>query len=94
MDELYKISRERLTEIADRVRVMAGMTRKMTPAEIVEWLCKVKFTPIGWANSVFTVDFAPSTATGRLPVVVKGTANSEFTLDFTSSAAGELQEDL
>lgn len=93
MSELYKISRERLENIADRVRVMAGLTRKMTPSEIVDWLCKVKFTPIGWANSEFAINFAPSTASGRLPVVFKGAANSEFILNFESSATGALQEE-
>lgn len=32
MADNYKISRERLENIADRVRVMAGLTRKMTPS--------------------------------------------------------------
>ena len=92
MAEYYKISGETLTAIADHTRTMAGLAQKLTPAEIEYWLGRVKFIPQGWANSAFALDFAPTTATARLPVVVKGEANSVFALDFTSSASGALQE--
>lgn len=93
MAEYYKISGETLTAIADRTRQMAGTNKKLTTAEIIYWLGRVKFIPQGWANSEFALDFAPSTATGRLPNVVRGTANSAFALDFTSSAVGTLKEE-
>ena len=66
MADNYKISRERLENIANRVRVMAGLTRKMTPAEIIYWLEKVKFTPIAWANSEFVLPTFESSAVGAL----------------------------
>ena len=92
MAEYYRISGDTLTAIADHTRTMAGTNKRLTPAEIVYWLGRVKFIPQGWANSEFALDFAPSTATGILPVVVKGTANSAFTLNFESTAVGALQE--
>ena len=92
MAEVYRISGDTLTAIADRTRAMAGTNQKLTPAEIIYWLGRVKFIPQGWANSEFAISFAPSSATGRLPVVVKGTANSAFALNFTSGATGALQE--
>jgi hypothetical protein len=88
MADNYKISRERLENIADRVRVMAGLTRKMTPAEIVDWLCQVKFMPMTVGESEFSLNFAPSTAAGKLPEVAKGSASSYFELNFTSDSVG------
>ena len=92
MDGIRFIKKETLDAIADHTREMAGTNKRLTPAEIIYWLGRVKFIPQGWANSVFTPNFE-STATGILPVVVKGTANSEFTLDFESTVFGALQEE-
>lgn len=92
MAEYYKISGETLTAIADHTRTMAGINRKLTPAEIEYWLGRVKFIPQGWANSAFALDFAPTTATARLPAVVKATANSEFAVTFESTATGVITE--
>lgn len=89
MAEFYKISSDTMTAIANRTRQMAGMSKKLTPAEIIYWLGRVKFIPQGWANSELVLDFATS-ATGKLPSVVKGTANSEFTPNFESTAVGAL----
>lgn len=87
----YLIRSDTLTAIADRTREMAGTNKKLTPADIIYWLGRVKFIPQGWATSEFTLDFDCG-ASGVLPVVVKGTASSEFTLNFESSAVGALQE--
>lgn len=93
MAEYYKISGETLTAIADRTRQMAGTSNKLTPAEIVYWLGRVKFIPQGWANSELVLPTFESGATGINPVVVKGMANSTLVLPtFESSAVGELQE--
>lgn len=92
MAEYYKISGDTLKAIADHTRTMAGVNRKLAPAEIIYWLGRVIYIPQGVAISEFALDFAPSTATGRLPNVVKGTASSVFALDFESSATGALQE--
>lgn len=91
MNDLYKISRERLENIADRVRAIAGLTRKLTPAEIVYWLERVKFTPSSVGESEFTLNFA-STAAGRLPDVAKGNASSNFNINFATSAIGVLPD--
>lgn len=87
----YLIRSDTLTAIADRTREMAGTNKKLTPADIIYWLGRVKFIPQGWATSEFTLDFDCG-ASGVLPVVVKGMASSEFTLNFESSAVGALQE--
>lgn len=87
----YLIRSDTLTAIADRIREMAGTNKKLTPADIIYWLGRVKFIPQGWSTSEFTLDFDCG-ASGVLPVVVKGTASSEFTLNFESSAVGALQE--
>ena len=92
MHEFYKISADRLTEIADRIRVMAGLKRKMTPAEMIEWLSKVKFTPSTVGECKFTLNFE-SMSVGRVPDVVKGIATSNFALNFESTAIGALQEE-
>ena len=88
----YRISGDTLRAIADRTRAMAGTDEKMTPAEIIYWLGRVKFTSQGWADSEFTATFS-SGARGTVPTVYRGNANSEFTPVFTSSAAGALQEE-
>ena len=87
MHEFYKISADRLTEIADRIRVMAGLTRKMTPAEMIEWLSKVQFTPSTVGESEFTIVFSNNTASGVVPDVHNGFATSEFTVNFGNSVA-------
>ena len=98
MSVLYKISRERLENIADRVRIMAGLTRKMTPSEIVEWLCKVKFTPmtVGESEVNLRILAMSSTVSGTIPEITQGMANNTFILkipNFTSTAVGTLQEE-
>lgn len=98
MGDNYKISRERLENIANRVRVMAGLTRKMTPAEIIYWLEKVKFTPmtIGESEVNLGILTMSSTVSGVIPEITRGIANNTFTLkipNFTSTAIGTLQEE-
>lgn len=90
-DSLYAIGHNWFADVVGLVQRMAGMAAKLTPADIIYWLGRVKFIPQGWATSEFTLDF-DSGASGVLPVVVKGTASSEFTLNFESSAVGALQE--
>lgn len=93
MAEYYKISGETLTAIADRTRQMAGTNKKLTPAEIIYWLGRVKFIPQGWADSTFILPTFESTTAARNPVVVRATANSTFVLPtFESGATGALQE--
>ena len=92
MADYYKISGETLTAIADHTRTMAGINRKLTPAEIVYWLGRVIYIPQGNASSVMTMPVFTAGASGRLPVVVRGTANSEFAMDFESTATGAITE--
>lgn len=66
MAEYYKIRGETLTAIADRTRQMAGMNEKMTPADIIYWLGRVKFIQQGCANSELVLPTFESSAVGTL----------------------------
>jgi hypothetical protein len=97
MAEYYKISGDTLKAIADHTRTMAGVNRKLTPAEIIYWLGRVIYIPQGVAISEFSLSpiTFDSATSARNPVVVKGTATSEFSLAslvFESNATGTLQE--
>ena len=92
-EDNYSITDDSLNAIAKRTQEMAGTNKLLTPADIIYWLGRVQFVPQGWASSEFTLDFAPSTASGILPTVYKGAASSEFTLNFESSAVGALSEE-
>ena len=92
MADYYKISGETLTAIADHTRTMAGINRKLTPAEIVYWLGRVIYIPQSNASSVMTPPTFTAGATARLPVVVKATSNSEFAVNFESTATGAITE--
>lgn len=90
----YSITSESLNKIAKRTQEMAGTSKLLTPDDIIYWLGRVMFIPQGRASSEFAINFAPSTASCRLPVVVKGAANTMFTLPtFESSATGTLEEE-
>lgn len=92
----YRISGNTMTAIADMTRAMAGTTKKMTPAEIIYWLGRVKYIPQGLAIGEFPITSVSfiGNASGRLPNVAKGVANSIFTSPaFESSAIGTLQEE-
>lgn len=51
MAEYYRISGDTLTAIADRTRVLAGTTDKLTPDEIINCLSAVKVVVRGKASS-------------------------------------------
>ena len=90
-DQLYTIGYNWFAQVVDRTQTLVGTNRKMTPAEILYWLSRVKFIPQGWADSEFATDFDAG-AVGRLPVVVKSKATSTITFDFESHAVCTLQE--
>lgn len=98
MNEYGKIKKSILFEVADEIRKAAGLTRKLTPAEMIYWLKRIIYLPQGHANSGYTLDtlVMSSTASGVLPEIVRGSASSVFnlnTLNFTSTASGALQEE-
>jgi hypothetical protein len=41
----YKVKRETLEAIAEKLRAMIGKTSKLTTEEIIYWLGRVKFIP-------------------------------------------------
>lgn len=85
----YSITSESLNNIAKRTQEMAGTSKLLTPDDIIYWLGRVMFTPLGNAESSFSLPFE-SSASGILPDVQIGTAVSEFRLSFDSRAVGEL----
>lgn len=88
----YRIKRETMTLIADKLRVLVGKTTPLTPSDIAYYLERVIFTPQSYANSEFSLSLT-SSASCVLPDVSAGSATSEFSLSLTSSAIGTLQED-
>ena len=85
----YRIKRETMTLIADKLRVLVGKTAPLTPAEIAYYLERVIFTPQSYAASEFGLSFL-SQVDSVLPNVYIGSAASEFLLNFESSAVGAL----
>lgn len=79
----YKIKRETLEAIAEKLRAMIGKTSKLTTEEIIYWLGRVKFIPQGHGNTSFESNFSfNSEATGIIPHIERGVANSTIDLKF------------
>lgn len=87
----YKIKRETMTRIADKLRVVVGKTTPLTPEEIAYYIDRIIFTPQSYASSTFNLTF-DSTVSGKLPDVQFGEANSQFALNFVGDALGLLPE--
>lgn len=87
----YKIKRETMTRIADKLRVVVGKTTPLTPEEIAYYIERIIFTPQTYASSAFHLTF-DSMASGKLPDVQLGEIESQFILDFASEASGLLPE--
>lgn len=85
----YKIKRETMTHIADKLRVVVGKTTPLTPEEIAYYIDRIIFTPQTYASSAFNLIF-DSTTSGKLPDVQLGEIESQFILDFVSEALGLL----
>ncbi len=79
----YRIQHTTLEDLADQIRSMCGTKLRLTPAEMLQWLQKVKYIPQGWANNaVLSYTFSPSAqAVGSHPQVHFGSASSA--LQFT-----------
>lgn len=91
MAKVYRIKEETMTAIADITRKMAGRSAKLSPEEIAYWLNRVLYIPQGNAESVQSIVSNVSTASGRLPVVQRGTAISVQSISSTSNAVGSLE---
>ncbi len=74
----YRIQHITLENLADQVRSMCGTSLHLTPAEMLQWLQKVKYIPQGWANNRSICPDIPldSTATCSHPQVRFGSAAS------------------
>ena len=87
----YKIKRETMTRIADKLRVVVGKTTPLTPAEIAYYIDRIIFTPQSYASGAFNLTF-DSMVSGKLPDVQLGEIESQFILDFVSEVSGLLPE--
>lgn len=87
----YKIKRETMTRIADKLRVVVGKTTPLTPAEIAYYIDRIIFTPQSYASSAFNLTF-DSRVSGKLPDVQLGEIESQIILDFVSEVSGLLPE--
>lgn len=77
-DKSYRIKRETLVAIAEKLRVLVGKSTPLTPSEIAYYIGKVIFTPQSYAN--VQLDLAKGTyecnASGQLPIIYTGEAST------------------
>ena len=87
MAEMYKISSERLTSIANAIRSKIGSAESMTPEQMPNKISAIQpGSGVSFANTVTCV----------LPYIHKVAATSEITLDYAayeSSALVDLKGD-
>lgn len=87
----YSISAEIMNAIVAEIQKMSGRTNPLTPEEMLYWLRRVVYIPQGYAVSVQSISQV-SSASGRLPTVVRGRAISVQSIYNTSNAVGSLVE--
>jgi len=85
MEQIYRISSQRLEGIADQARRLGNSAGKLTPGQMQQLLEGVTLGSGG--------DLFDNFATGRLPVTVKGSVNSEITVHFTTEIHGTVMEE-
>lgn len=90
-EEAYAIASADLNALGAITQKMAGKSALMTIADMVYWLNRVIYIPQGNAESEQTIVSQISTASGRLPVVQRGTAISIQSISSTSNAVGSLE---
>ena len=88
----YSISAEIMNAIVAEIQKMSGRTNPLTPEEMLYWLRRVVYIPQGYAESVNSIVSNVSSASGRLPTVVRGRAVSTQYINNTSYAVGSLVE--
>lgn len=88
----YAISAEIMNAIVAEIQKMSGRTNPLTPEEMLYWLRRVVYIPQGYAESVNSIVSNVSSASGRLPTVVRGRAVSTQYINNTSYAVGSLVE--
>lgn len=88
----YSISAEIMNAIVAEIQKMSGRTKPLTPEEMLYWLRRVVYIPQGLAESVNSIVSNVSSASGRLPVVQRGTAISVQSIYNISNAVGSIVE--
>lgn len=93
----YKIKRETMTLIADKLRRVVGKTTPLTPAEIAYYIERIIFTPQSYATTNFKIQIGQfsSAITGRIPEIPQGIVNDIFDINanyFTTDIIGLLPE--
>lgn len=85
MDQVYRISGQRLEGIGDQVRRLGNSTEKLTPAQMQQLLAGLT---LGAGGNMFETNVA-----GRLPFLVKSGKESLMTVNFTTEATGTVWEE-
>lgn len=92
----YKIKRETMTLIADKLRRVVGKTTPLTPAEIAYYIDKIIFTPQSYANSELSNFLVTSSnLQASLPEIFRGQTVSTLyipTSIFSSVSSGSIPE--
>lgn len=93
----YKIKRETMTRIADKLRVVVGKTTPLTPAEIAYYIDRIIFTPQSYASNSFKIDTNcfHSNPSAILPEVQITNIQNDFTINlenFATNISGYLPD--
>lgn len=91
----YKIKRETIEAIADKLRVLVGKKEKLTPDEIIYYLGRVIFTPQTYAKTIFSINnnWFNSSIRAEFPFIHTTQCSNKFPIEqtlFDSNAYGIL----
>lgn len=91
----YKIRRETLEAIAEKLRALVGKKEKLTPDEIIYYLGRVIFTPQTYAKTTFSINNNQfnSSIKAEFPFIHATQCSNNFSIEqalFDSSAYGIL----
>lgn len=84
----YKIKRETMTLIADKLRRVVGKTTPLTPAEIAYYIDRIIFTPQSYASNTFKVEtnYFHSNPYAILPEIQIANIQNDFNIDLENFA--------
>ncbi len=81
----YKIKRETMAAIADKLRVLVGKKEKLTPDEIIYYLGRVIFTPQTYAKTIFSINnnWFNSSIKAEFPFIHAAQCSNKFPIEQT-----------
>ena len=88
MSELLLIEKETVEAIADKTRGLAGLSenRKLSTANIIYWLGRLKPLDIAWAISDNSITLSETKASGFAIPIQKERVETEISLSLTTKA--------